>query len=76
MLKGRIVLSYQGYEQHIALIQHGATIGDAKLWYDKVKKCFYLLVSLEIDIPEPACGQLNTAHAHQLQSGTLRITGD
>jgi putative transposase len=58
-LKGRIVLSYQGYDKHIALIQHEASIGDAKLWYDKPKKTFYLLVSLEIEVPEPTCEQLS-----------------
>src|SRR6266852_8691192 len=52
-LSGRIVLHYQGYDPHVALIQHGATIGGAKLWYDKPHKQFYLLVSLELDIPDP-----------------------
>ena len=36
--------------QHLALIRHGASIGDAKLWYDQAKKPFYLLVSLAIDV--------------------------
>ncbi len=53
-LRGRIALPYQGYDRHIALIQHGATIGGAKLWYDKAHKQFYLLVSLELELPEPA----------------------
>jgi putative transposase len=52
-LEGRVALPYQGYYEHIARIRHGASIGDAKLWYDKPKKCFYLLVSLEFDVPEP-----------------------
>jgi putative transposase len=52
-LAGRIILPYQGYDPHLALIQHGATIGGAKLWYDKPPKQFYLLVSLELDIPDP-----------------------
>src|SRR6266568_7513791 len=52
-LEGRLTLSYQGYHPHVALIQHGAGIGDAKLWYDQPKKHFYLLVSLEIDKPDP-----------------------
>jgi putative transposase len=52
-LDGRIILSYQGYDQHIALIHHDAIIGAAKLWYDKPHKHYYLLVSLELDIPEP-----------------------
>ncbi len=52
-LEGRITLSYQGYHPHIALIQQGARIGDAKLWYDQSKKRFYLLVSLELEVPDP-----------------------
>jgi putative transposase len=52
-LQGRIIVSYQGYEPHVALIHHGATIGAAKLWYDKAHKQFYLLVSLELDIADP-----------------------
>ncbi len=58
-LNGRTTVPYQGYDEHIALIRHGASIGDARLWYDKARKTFYLLVSLEIDVPEPTCEQLN-----------------
>ena len=43
-----------GYRKHVALIQHGADIGAAKLWYDKPRKQFYLLVSLEIGVADPA----------------------
>jgi putative transposase len=60
-LNGRISIPYQGYDRHTALIQHGASIGDAKLWYDKAKKTFYLLVSLEIDVPEPTYERLTEA---------------
>jgi putative transposase len=56
-LNGRIALPYQGYDEHIALIRQGASIGDAKLWYDASKKRFYLLVSLSIDLPEPTYEQ-------------------
>ncbi len=52
-LQGRIILPYQGYDRHVALIQHGAAIGGGKLWYDKTHKQFYLLVSLELDLPDP-----------------------
>jgi len=61
-LKGRIVIPYDGYDKHIAIIQQGrkiperqtqgGIIGAAKLWYDKPHKQFYLLVSLEIEIPD------------------------
>ena len=52
-LQGRIILPYQGYDRHVALIQQGATIGAAKLYYDKPHKQYYLLVSLELDLPDP-----------------------
>jgi putative transposase len=52
-IEGRVIVPYTGYEQHVALIQHGATIGAAKLWYDKPKKQFYLLVALEVEEADP-----------------------
>ena len=52
-LSGREIIPYTGYDKHVALLQGGAHIGAAKLWYDKPKKQFYLLVTLEIDVPEP-----------------------
>src|SRR5260370_36773949 len=52
-LEGRITLSYQGYAPHLALIQHGARVGDPKLWYDQAKKYFYLLVSLGRERTDP-----------------------
>jgi putative transposase len=58
-LDGRVVVPYTGYRPHMALIQHGARIGGAKLWYDKPRKQFYLLVSLEIEVADP------TPAAHQ-----------
>src|SRR5260370_3604532 len=51
--QGREVVPYTGYDKHISLIQKGAEIGAAKLWYDKPKQQFYLLVSLSIDTPDP-----------------------
>ena len=52
-LHGRVIVSYTGYASHVALIQKGAEIGAAKLWYDKAKKQFYLLISLEIEAADP-----------------------
>src|SRR5260370_35135800 len=46
-LQGRVIMPYTGYSKHIALIQHDAHMGAARLWYDKPHKQFYLLVSLE-----------------------------
>ncbi len=50
---GRLILPYQGYAKHVALLQHGATIGAGKLWYDQSKKRFYLLVSMDVEGPDP-----------------------
>ena len=48
-LAGRLHVPYRGYSKHVALMQHGASIGGAKLWYDQSRKRFYLLVSLTIE---------------------------
>jgi hypothetical protein len=52
-LCGRVIVPYTGYQEHVALLHNGARIGAAKLWYDKPKKQFYLLLSLEIEVAEP-----------------------
>jgi putative transposase len=52
-LDGRVIVPYTGYDKHVALIQQSAHIGAAKLWYDKPKKQFYLLVSLEVEVADP-----------------------
>ena len=51
---GRVILPYTGYNRHVALIQHGARLGAAKLWYDKPHKQFYLLVSLGVAVADPS----------------------
>jgi predicted transposase len=53
-LGGRVVVPYSGYAPHVALIQHGARIGAAKLWYDTPQKQFCLLVSLELEVADPS----------------------
>ena len=52
-LQGRVIVPYTGYSKHVALLLHGASIGAAKLWYDKPRKQFYLLISLEIEGADP-----------------------
>ena len=52
-LSGRVIVPYAGYHEHVALIARGAQVGAAKLWYDKPKKQFYLLVSLEGEGADP-----------------------
>ncbi len=52
-LDGRVSIPYTGYSKHVALLQEGAEIGAAQLWYDKPKKQFYLIVTLEIETADP-----------------------
>jgi putative transposase len=47
-----VVVPYTGYARHLALIQQGAQIGAARLWYDQPRKQFYLLVSLEVEVAD------------------------
>jgi putative transposase len=62
-LDGRVVVPYTGYSKHVALIEQGAEIGAAKLWYDKPRKQFYLLVSFEVEIADP------TPESHRAVAG-------
>ena len=55
-LAGRIHVPYQGWSRHVALLQEGAIIGGAKLWYDRGKQRFFLLVSLTLETPDPTRG--------------------
>jgi putative transposase len=52
-LSRRILLPYQGWSRHVAWMGQGAKIGGAKLWYDRARHRFYLLVSLTITTPDP-----------------------
>ena len=52
-LEGRVIVPYTGYTKHVALMQGGAAIGAAKLWYDTPHQQFYLLVSLEVELADP-----------------------
>nr|BBH87093.1 hypothetical protein KTC_18440 [Thermosporothrix sp. COM3] len=36
-LDGRVIVPSTGYSKHVGLIQKGAHIGGAKLWYDKLR---------------------------------------
>jgi hypothetical protein len=58
-LAGRVILPYQGYRRHVAWLQHGAQIGGGKLWYDRARGRFYLLVSLTIYTPDPTPATLS-----------------
>jgi IS605 OrfB family transposase len=68
------------------LLQEGAAIGAAKLWYDTQRKTFYLLVSLHLTLPDPApeeqseivgvdIGQRYLAVATDVQNRTVFYSG-
>jgi IS605 OrfB family transposase len=73
-LDGRIVVPYRGYTKHVALLQHGTHIGAAKLWYDKPRKQFYLLVSLELEVPDPSPEALQTIIGIDVGQRYLAVT--
>ncbi|MGO8946759.1 MAG: RNA-guided endonuclease InsQ/TnpB family protein [Ktedonobacterales bacterium] len=76
-LGGRIVIPYTGYSKHMALLHHLATIGAAKLWYDRAKKRFYLLVSVVVETPEPtpeSCQQIIGVDVGQRYLATVATT--
>jgi len=85
-LQGRVIVSYTAYYKHLALIEHGAHIGAAKLWYDKPRKQFYLLVTLELEVADPTpethqhvlgvdVGQRYLAALAQLDNGASFYSG-
>ncbi|MEG4809802.1 transposase [Microcoleus sp. F8-D3] len=51
-LNGRVVVSYNGYNKHLALIAKCPKIGAAKIVYQRSSKTYYLMVSLEIETLE------------------------
>jgi putative transposase len=52
-LEGRMVLEFDGYQKHLDYIAQGAETGAAKLYYQKSKKQYYLIVALHIEVPDP-----------------------
>jgi putative transposase len=51
-LSGRIIVTYDGYNKHLDLIANGASIGAAKIVYQRSSKTYYLMVSVEVETPE------------------------
>lgn len=59
-LDGRIKVNYHGYSLHLETINSGvASIGAAKLWYSKPTKTYYLLVSIEVEVPDLMPSDIN-----------------
>jgi hypothetical protein len=85
-LQGRVIVPYTGDDKHVALIQHGAHMGAAKLWSDQSRKQIYLLVRLQVAAADPAAeihqrvvgvdvGQRSLAVATDLQNHTVFFVG-
>lgn len=75
-LDGRVVVSYQGYHKHLTLLQRGAEVGTAKLWYDKARKPYYLLVSFEVQRPDPTPEQHTQVVGVDVGIRYLAVTSD
>ena len=52
-LNKRMVLEYEGYQKHLDYISQGCETGAAKLYYQKSRKQYYLIVTLNVDLPNP-----------------------
>lgn len=52
-LSGRLVLDFDGYQKHIDAIRAGCETGAAKLYYQKSRQQYYLIVALNLDLPDP-----------------------
>lgn len=52
-LDGRLVLEYDGYAKHLTSIQQGCETGAAKLSHQKSKRQYFLIVALNLDLPDP-----------------------
>jgi IS605 OrfB family transposase len=55
-LAGRVEVPYQGWKRHVGLLRQTTELGEAKLWYDRGGKKFYLLVALTLETPDSASG--------------------
>ncbi|HEY4388370.1 MAG TPA: transposase [Ktedonobacteraceae bacterium] len=75
-LSGRLVVPYQGYDQHLASISKGAEIGAARLWYDQPRKQFYLLVTIEVECPDPTPEQQTQVVGVDVGIRYLAVTSD
>jgi len=75
-LDGRVVVSYQGYDEHLKLLKEEAEIGTAKLWYDKPHKRYFLLVSFEVERPDPTPDQHTQIIGVDVGVRYLAVTSD
>ncbi|MGL4619448.1 RNA-guided endonuclease InsQ/TnpB family protein [Chroococcidiopsis sp.] len=75
-LQGRITVNYFGYNKHLELIKSGCKIGGAKIYYSRVTKTYYLLVSLELELPELEAVSLSRVVGVDVGRRFLAVTTD
>jgi putative transposase len=75
-LSGRLIVSYQGYAPHVALLQQGAEMGTAKLWYDRKKQRYYLLICLQVERVDPTPEQHKQVVGVDVGLRYLAVTSD
>lgn len=77
-IDGPLVLPYEGYSKHLEMIRAGSrdgvTSGAAKLWRDPRTKVFYLLISLELNRPDPVPEELQGIQGVDLGERYLAVT--
>lgn len=75
-LNGRITVNYSGYNKHLELVKSGFKIGGAKFYYSKPTKTYYLLVSLELKLPELQSTDLKRVVGVDVGRRFLAVTTD
>jgi len=75
-LRSRITVNYSGYNKHLELIKSGAKIGGAKIYYSKSSKTYFLLVSLELELPELELTNLSRVVGVDVGRRFLAVTTD
>lgn len=76
-LDGRIKVNYQSYSKHLEMINSGvARIGTAKLWYSKPTKTYYLLISMEVEVPELTSSDINRVMGVDVGQRYIAVTAD
>jgi IS605 OrfB family transposase len=76
-LDGRIKVNYQGYSKHLEMINSGvARIGAAKLWYSKSTKTYYLLVSMEVEVPDLMPADINRVMGVDVGQRYIAVAAD
>ncbi|MFP5268946.1 RNA-guided endonuclease InsQ/TnpB family protein [Coleofasciculus sp.] len=76
-LNGRLKVNYHGYSKHLEMIKSGvAKIGAAKLWYLRATKTYYLLVSMEVEVPELTPTDINRVMGVDVGQRYIAVAAD